>query len=144
MRVPSIRFLLPLIALAGCASGPGPGDPSYPFNVAGSYVGRFMFSGQPFDATLQLRTDGGGTVSGGFRITDPLVIDGRAEGVVVDDLLRLTVSYRSDDGCQSRIEGILTIERGGSTIDGPVTVTGCGEPVAGRMSFQRRERSPRS
>lgn len=144
MRVLPFRCVLPLIALAACAAGPGPGDPSYPFNLAGSYVGRFMFHGQPFDATLQLRTGSGGTVRGGFRIADPVVIDGLAEGVIIDDLLRLTVSYRSEDGCDSRVEGILTIERGGSTIDGPVTVTDCGEPVAGTMSFRRRERSPRS
>jgi len=144
MRFFRLRSILPLIALAACAAGPGPGEPSYPFNVVGTYVGRFIFSGQPFDATLQLRTGGGGRVRGGFRITDPVVIDGRAEGVIIDDLLRLTVSYRSEDGCDSRVEGILTIERGGSIIDGPVTVTDCGEPVAGTMSFRRRERSARS
>jgi hypothetical protein len=96
-----------------------------------------MIDNQPFDATLRLRTAPNGRVGGGLRVVAPVEIDGRVEGVIVDELLRLTVTYRTTDGCDGRIEGIVTIERGGGTIDGPVTITDCGAPIAGRMSFRR-------
>ncbi len=133
----ALSLTMTLLATAACASAPEPGDAGYAFNVGGSYMGRFMIDSQPFDGTLQLRTSAGGRVSGGFRVASPVEIDGRAEGVIRDDFLRLTISYPSANGCDSRIEGILTIERGGNTIDGPVTVTDCGEPIPGRMSFRR-------
>jgi len=138
------------VALAACAwlsacagtAVPGPGETGYPYNVSGSYEGRFVFDGQPFDASLQLRTDAGGHVRGAFLIARPVNIEGRAEGVVVDDLLRLTVTYRGADGCDGTVEGILTIEAGGAAFEGPVTVTDCAPPVAGRMSFRVRGRVP--
>jgi len=99
-----------------------------------------MIDDQPFDATLQLRTTAGGRVRGGVRVAMPAEIDGRVEGTVIDDLLRVTVTYRDPSGCEGRIEGIITIERGGRTLDGPVTVTDCSGPIAGRMSFRRSER----
>jgi hypothetical protein len=100
-----------------------------------------MIDGQPFDAALQLRTTAGGRVSGGVRVALPVEIDGRVEGMVIDDLLRVTVTYLDPSGCEGRIEGIVTIERGGGTLDGPVTVTDCSGPIAGRMSFRRSERT---
>jgi hypothetical protein len=127
---------------SGCAGTPGPGDPSYPYNVSGSYGGRFMIDDQPFNATLQLRTTSGGRVSGAIRVSMPVETEGRVVGTVFDDLLRVTITYRDPSGCEGSIEGIVTIERGGGTIDGPVTVTDCSGPIAGRMSFRRTERAP--
>jgi len=129
------------LAAVSCASAPGPGDPSYPYNLVGSYQGRFLIDDQPFDAALQLRTMPGGRVRGGIRVSMPVEIDGQVDGTIIDDLLRVTITYRDPSGCEGRIEGIVTIERGGGTIDGPVTVTDCSGPIAGRMSFRRTELS---
>lgn len=118
---------------------PGPGDPGYPFNVSGAYQGRFLFDGQPFDATMNLRIGGGGRVRGAFRVGAPVELDGPVEGAVIEDMLRLTVRYRAGDGCEAEVEGILTIESGGNVIEGPVTVMGCGAPTAGTMAFRRSE-----
>ena len=134
-----LKGMLPLALMLGIAWArvPGPGDAGYAYNVSGSYSGRFMVDDQLFDATLSLRTAPGGRVAGTFRVVSPVVIDGRVRGIVLDDLLRLIVTYRNEDGCDGRIEGILDIVRGGGVIDGPVTVSDCGEPIAGRMSFRR-------
>jgi len=67
-------------------------------------------------------------------------IEGRAEGTIVDDLLRLTITYRDARDCDSRIEGILSVERGGGVIAGPVTVDDCGAEVPGRMDFRAQSR----
>ncbi|MDA0327993.1 MAG: hypothetical protein O2958_03110 [Gemmatimonadetes bacterium] len=138
--MPPLRTLssLGLLLTVACASAPRPGDPGYPFNVVGSYTGRFLIDNQPFDANIQLRTTSGGRVSGAFRVVAPFEIEGQIDGVVADDLLRLTVRYRNPQGCDGRIEGILSVEEGGGTFEGPVTVTDCGSPTAGRMSFRRR------
>ena len=128
-----------VLVLAACGGGPGPGDPGYRYNVAGVYSGRLVVEGEAFDAELELSTSGGGRVRGTFRVRRPLEIDGRAEGTVIDDLLRLTVTYRSDGraDCDGRVEGILTVEPGGNVIEGPVTIADCNDALAGRMSFRR-------
>ena len=128
--------------LAGCAGTPGPGQTGYPFNLDGSYTGRVFFAGDPFDATLDLDTSGDGAVQGTFRVSAPVSISGPVEGVIVDNLLRLTISYRSPGGCDGSMEGVLTIEPGGETVEGPVTVRDCGEPIAGRLGFRRRSGDP--
>lgn len=145
-----LRSRHPLVILAACASlfachggsAARPGDTGYPFNVRGSYEGRLVFDGQPFDASLQLSTDSQGRVRGAFVVARPVTIEGRAEGVVIDDLLRLTVTYRSSNGCDGTVEGILSVEPGGGSFEGPVTVRDCAPPVAGRMSFRIRARTP--
>lgn len=137
MRSRSTLGLIALTAFVACAGAPRPGDPGYPYNVVGAYAGRFMIDDQPFDATLRLRIASGGRVDGAFRVVSPVEIEGAVRGNVLDDLLRLRVSYRNSAGCSGSIEGILTVERGGGTIEGPVTVTDCGDQIAGRMSFRR-------
>ena len=127
------------LLLAACGGGPGPGDPGYPYNLVGVYTGRLTVEGEAFDAELDLSTSRGGRVRGTFRVRQPLEIDGRAEGTVIDDLLRLTVTYRSDGraDCDGRVEGILTVETGGGVIEGPVTIADCDDALSGRMSFRR-------
>ena len=127
-----------------CAANPAPGQSGYPFNLDGDYAGRVFFAGEPFDATIELDTRGGGAVTGSFRVRQPVLIDGRVEGVLVDDLFRIRVSYRSPGGCDGSMEGVLTVERGGATFEGPVTVRDCGEPIAGRLAFERvgRDQAP--
>ena len=135
----SFATTLTAFLLAACGGGPGPGDPGYAYNVMGVYPGRLVVEGEPFDAELELSTSRGGRVRGSFRVRQPLAIDGRVEGTVIDDLLRLTVTYRSDGRavCNGRVEGILTVERGGDLIEGPVTIADCDDALAGHMSFRR-------
>jgi hypothetical protein len=138
--LPRPRSAVGLVALLGigaCATAPGPGAPGYPYNVSGAYAGRLHIDDQPFDATLRLRIVPGGRVDGMLRVVSPVEIEGQVRGNVLDDLLRLTIGYRSRAGCEGRIDGILTVERGGALVEGPVTVTDCGERIAGRMSFRR-------
>ncbi|MEM7417664.1 MAG: hypothetical protein AAF389_19405 [Gemmatimonadota bacterium] len=123
---------------------PGPGDADYPYNVEGPYQGRFVFDGQPFDATLNVRIRSGGRVRGAFRVGAPVELDGAVDGVVIDDLLRLTVRYDTPRGCEASIEGVLTVERGGDVFEGPVTVDSCGVIAGGRMAFRRVDRRSRS
>lgn len=129
--------------VTGCAGTPGPGDPGYAYNVDGPYQGRLMVEGSPFEATLDLRISRGGRVQGSFSVRAPLEIDGAVDGTVIDDLLRVTLTYESAGtagtgrACEGRVEGILSVSRGGGTIEGPVTITDCGDPLPGRMSFRR-------
>jgi len=135
-----LRRALPglvLVILAGCAGTIRPGQPGYAYNVSGTYAGRLMVEDRPFDATLRLRTGIGGRVSGQLQVVSPVEIDGSVRGVLIDDLLRLTVTYRSADGCDGLVEGILTVQPGGDTVDGPVTIADCGDPIAARLSFRR-------
>jgi len=137
---PRARVTIGLAVLAvACGAGPRPGDPGYAYNVSGVYAGRLFVGNDWFDARLELRTAPGGRVQGVFRVGAPFRIDGRVTGAVMDDLLRLTVPYAGTAAraCDGRIEGILTVERGGGVIDGPVTITDCEGALAGRMSFRR-------
>ena len=126
------------VVLVACASVPGPGDAGYPYNVRGAFTGRLLVGDRPFQAMLSLRTGSGGDVDGTLRVVSPVEIDGRIRGRVIDDLLRITVTYEDAAGCEGRIEGILDVERGGDSVDGPVTVDDCGTPVAGRLALRRQ------
>ena len=132
---------LALVAISACAANPGPGQAGYAFNLDGRYTGRVFFAGDPFDATIELDTVRGGAVSGTFEVRSPVLIDGRVEGVVLDDLFRVRVLYQSPGGCDGSMEGVLSIAEGGDTFEGPVTVRDCGEPIAGRLAFERATRS---
>jgi hypothetical protein len=142
MRVRDVLSVAAAASILACAGTPGPGDAGYAYNVQGTYGGRLMVDGEPFDATLDLRTARGGRVRGSFEVRAPLEIAGTVDGSIVDDLVRLTLSYASTDGgrgstCDSRVEGILSVSPGGEVIDGPVTITDCGDALPGRMSFRR-------
>ncbi len=131
-----------ILLVAGCAGGPGPGDRGYAYNVEGRYAGRLMIEGQPFDATFDLRTGRGGRVRGTYSVRAPLEIDGNFDGRIIDDLLRVTLTYEGDQqdagqACRGRVEGILSISRGGGVVDGPITIDDCGDPLPGTMSFRR-------
>jgi hypothetical protein len=129
--------VLCLLGLWACAAGPRAGERGYPFNVEGRYEGRMHLNDRPFEALLTLSTASGGRVSGTLRVRDRISIDGRVTGVIADDLLRITITYASPEGCDGRMEGILTIEEGGASIDGPVAVRDCAEPFSGRLAFRR-------
>jgi hypothetical protein len=133
------RAMVTMLLLCACAGAPRPGQSGYAYNVRGLYAGRLQVEGEAFDAELELSTALGGAVRGTFRVRQPLEIDGRVEGAVVDNLVRLTVVYRSTDrrDCAGRIEGILTVEPGGDVLDGPATISDCGDALPGHMSFRR-------
>jgi hypothetical protein len=122
-----------------CAGGPRPGDAGYPYNASGAYTGRLTVRDELFDARLELRTAPGGRVRGSFRVAAPFALDGRVDGRVIDDLLRVTITYANSPqgGCTGRVEGILTVQRGGDVIEGPGTVSDCEDQLPGRMSFRR-------
>jgi hypothetical protein len=141
-RLGRAGLVIVLTASAACAANPAPGQRGYPFNLDGTYTGRVFFAGDPFDATLELDTRGGGTVEGTFRIRQPVPIRGSVDGVIVDNLLRVSIAYGSPGGCAGFMEGVLNIERGGDVFEGPVTVRDCGEPIAGRLAFQRSGEGP--
>jgi hypothetical protein len=127
------------VALGACATAPAPGQAGYAFNVNGVYEGRAHLDDRPFEALLNVRTDRGGRVRGTFRVRDRIALDGTVEGVIVDDLLRITIRYRSPEGCDGSMEGVLTIGEGGAALDGPVAVRDCSDPISGRLAFRRRQ-----
>lgn len=132
-----------ILAVSACASvSDHPAPPGAEAAIIGSYEGHFVFDSERFRSTLQLRSAGPGRVAGAFRVSDPIEIEGVASGVVIDDLLRIKITWRSLDGCDGTIEGILSIADRGREIDGPVSVADCGEPVAGRMSFSKSDGRP--
>ena len=56
------------IFLAACAGNPGPGEPGYPFNLAGDYTGQFTVEGTAIPAVMTLATGAGGAVTGSFTV----------------------------------------------------------------------------
>ena len=128
-----------LIALAfasGCASGArGAGAGG----VGGYYAGSLLVDGRAFGAAMNLRGGGPNRVRGVFSTSSPVRIEGEVAGAVVDGLLRVVVEYRTPDGCDGRIEGILDVDRDGAALEGPVTVSDCHEPVAARLVLRRRD-----
>lgn len=136
---PAVVALLSVLA-TGCAAGPSPGDPGYAYQVDGRYRGSLVVDEESFDTSLDLTTGPGGRVRGSFTVSEPLEIDGDVTGAVMDDLLRITLTYEAEGGgptCPGRIEGVLTISAGGGAVDGPVTVTDCVDELVGRLSFRR-------
>ncbi len=110
MRRPWILGAL-TIGVVACAGGPTPGSP---YDAGGAYSGRLSVQREEFDADLELRTQSDGRVGGSFAVGPPFGIEGRVDGRIVDDVLRVTITYQSasKDGCDGRIEGILDIRAG--------------------------------
>lgn len=131
----------------GTDSDAGPLPEAGPAAV-GAYAGSVVIDGQTFGATLTLRAsesleiEAAFRVEGVLRIPSPVEIEGEVDGIAFGDILRLRVQYRSLDGCDGRIDGILDVTRRGAALDGPVTVEDCGEPVAGQLTLRRRDVAP--
>lgn len=139
--------MLVLLALAACAPTPPPGagadgdaGADAPGPVVGAYAGSLVADGQTFEANLRLRAAAPGRSTGVLRVSPPVELEGEVTTVVVGDVMRIDVAYTSADGCEGRVVGILDVAPDGSVLEGPVTLTDCGEPVAGRMLLRRRER----
>lgn len=142
-RMAAILFL----AVAACAPTPPPraganggAGANAPNPVVGAYTGSLVADGQTFSAHLRLRAAAPGRSTGILRVSPPVELEGDVTAVVMDDVMRIDVTYTSADGCEGRIVGILDVGRDGSGLEGPVTLTDCGEPVAGQILLRRRER----
>ena len=129
-----------LLVVSACAtSRPG----TTPGGVAGFYAGSLVVDGRSFGAALNVRGDGPARLRGVFSTSSPVSIEGEADGAVMDGLMRIVVEYRTPDGCDGRIQGILDVTRGGDALDGPVTISDCDAPVAGELTLRRRDVTPR-
>jgi hypothetical protein len=124
--------------LTACATtGVGERVDTGTYELRGAYTARLTVERQTFEGAMSLRTSADGRVSGSLRVVAPVRIDGPVRGRLVDELLRITVTYRDEDGCDGRIEGILTVEQGGDAASGPVTVHDCGAELPGRLALAR-------
>ena len=123
-----------------CASAPEP-PPAVDLEAVGalegSYEGRLLIEGRPFRATLTLQRSAARSLRGSLVVVSPVEIDGAVEGVVVDGLLRLIVSYEGADGCDGTIAGIFDVAPESPSVTGPVMVDDCRGPVAGALDFRR-------
>lgn len=124
-----------VVVLGGCAAA---GRAAPAGGVGGFYAGSLFVDGRPFGATLNVRSSGPNRIRGAFGTSSPVSIEGTVEGAVIDDLLRIRVEYRTPDGCEGLIQGILDVDRDGGALEGPVTVSDCQEPVAARLVLRRR------
>jgi hypothetical protein len=125
--------------LTACAGTPGPGDSGYPFNVSGTYTGQFAVEGQVFAANMELQTGPGGVVTGSFGIRQPIQMTGKVEGTLLGPELTVTATYENNPmtGCSGDVAGTLTVEEGGASFSGPITVSDCGDMLSGTMRFSR-------
>ncbi len=128
-------MLLAVLLLVGCASS---GTVPSTAGLGGAYEGTLFVDGRAFGANLTLRASGPNRVRGVFRTSSPVSIEGDVDGAVVDDLLRIAIEYRTPDGCDGEMRGILDISRQGAALDGPVTVSDCQDPVPARLVLRRR------
>jgi len=126
-----------LALLAACAGNPGPGDPGYPYNVSGTYSGRFMVEGQSLGATLSLQTSPGGVVGGEVQVPD-MGVTAEVEGTVAANQLTLRIAYFNPvTRCDGLAEGTVTVTEGGATFSGPVTIIECGQSMGASLTFRR-------
>jgi len=138
MNTRRLTAIFSVALLVACAGTPGPGDSGYLYNVIGPYSGQFVVDGQALPSTMQLETAPGGAVTGTFRV--PIMgITGVLEGTVIDDQLTLTGNYRNPEtGCDSGIaEVTATIGEDGTSIQGRVEVSECGQFLSGTARFSR-------
>lgn len=132
-RLPAVAAAL-IVSACATAGGASRGEAApTAYALDGAYTARLTVGDQSFEGVLSLRTAADARVTGSLRVLAPVRIDGPVRGRIIDELLRITIAYTGADGCESRIEGILTIERGGEAAEGPVTVDDCGADIAGRL-----------
>lgn len=136
-RTVTALMFVALTVITGCASAVRANGTVA--GVGGFYAGSLFVDGRAFGAAMNLRREGPNRVRGLFSTSSPVSIEGAVEGAVIDRLLRITVEYRTPDGCDGRIEGILDVDVGGDALQGPVTVSDCQEPVPASLTLRRRE-----
>jgi hypothetical protein len=137
MNTRHLAAALSVAFLVACAGTPGPGDDGYLYNVAGPYSGQFVVDGQPLNGTMRLATGGGGVVTGSFAVS-MMGITGELEGTVVEDRLTFRGTYRNPEtGCDGVASVNATIGENGSTIEGRIEVSECGQFLTGTVRFRR-------
>jgi hypothetical protein len=125
------------ILLAACAGNPGPGEPGYPFNLAGDYTGQFTVEGTVIPAVMTLVTGAGGVVTGSFTVAQ-MGLTGKVDGTLVGSQLAFRGTYHNpESACDGTAESSATVGEGGTTLSGPLTVTECGQMLSGSFNFRR-------
>ncbi len=127
-------------ALFACAHLPVPGEPGYPYNLDGTYRIRFSVEGESYSGTADLSTAMGGAVTGEFRLTGPMRVDGGMEGTISGDTLTWTGDYTMpSQGCTGTTRGSGPIAEGGASVSGRVRIDdSCFGRLSGRFSFNRQ------
>lgn len=134
------RTLLAAVLLGACAGNPAPGEPGYPYNVAGQYDVEFVVQGEPHVGTAELTTAPGGTVAGTFRVVSPTTVTGTIAGIVADGEISFKMPYTvAAAGCGGTAEASGTVQDGGGTITGTLSTNdGCAGQSTGAFTMQRR------
>ena len=114
---------LPALALTlavwACAASPGPGEAGYLYNLSGDYRGGLMVEGFSFGLTMELRTGPGGSLTGDYRVTDPVGMSGPVTGTLVADSVSFSLDYLNPmDGCGGLLQGEGRVEAGGESFTG--------------------------
>lgn len=148
MRARPIVILAAALAAGACAGPPGPGDPAYPYNVAGTYRGRLVVDGAEYEAVIRMETADDGTVAGALGSArldvgddDPSrTVEGDFSGTVVGDSLVWRSSWIvPSSGCSGVFRGRGPVARSGSSVEGEVHAAGsCGPSGRGSYSLDRR------
>lgn len=135
----SLLSIVAATALAlGCAGNPEPGDPGYPYNVAGTYDAEFVVEGDVYDGLAELSTEPGGAVAGEFLTDEPATVVGAITGRIVGDRLSYAGTYGvREAGCEGTLDATGTVDEGGDRIAGDFATRGaCGE-MTGTFVFER-------
>lgn len=129
---------LAAVVQLGCAGNPEPGEPGYPYNVAGAYGAEFDVQDQLYVGEIELTTGPGGAVEGEYTTESPSTVVGRLVGQVVGDRLSIAGPYSvREAGCDGMLDGAGTVAEGGDRIVGEFTTTGgCGD-LSGTFVFER-------
>lgn len=140
MRSRGHAWLVAAAFLVGCGGPPAPGQPGYPYNVEGEYSGTVSVEGQGFQTMLRFTTEEGGTVSGTWEVTQPIQMAGVLSGTLLGDQVELSMPYSNNPmtGCSGELAGTLTVEEGGGTLSGGMSVADCGDMLSASVRFTRR------
>lgn len=138
MRLTASGLLLVLPLFAACAGNPRPGEPGYPYNLAGRYTADFIVQGATYSATMDLSTAPGGVLSGTFAIPDPLIA-GTVEGTVIADTVDFQMPYEMvEEGCAGVVQGRTAIASGGAGFEGPIRLEdSCNGQMEGTLAVRR-------
>ncbi|MBT3773764.1 MAG: hypothetical protein HN899_12295 [Gemmatimonadales bacterium] len=139
MKIRQAALLLFVAFLGACGGPPAPGDSGYPYNVEGAYSGTLGVDGQGFAVEASIITEGGGIVSGVFRVTQPVEIVGVIEGTLLGDQLDIMIDYRNNPmtGCDGTVGGVATVSEGGGVLTGSMMITDCTDQLSGDMRLTR-------
>lgn len=124
-----------------CGGNPEPGEPGYAYNLDGEYNAEFAADdGVAYSGVMALETAPGGAVSGTMSLSNPVVVNGTVEGLIVGAELSISVPYEiPDNGCTGVASGTAIIEEGGGAVNGSVDIADeCGgAPLSAAFTLWR-------